>query len=535
MPSFFETLKRLADDEVVQRTVALGAIILGCQGVSWLVSTGAAKVKESPTARRHAIAAGCGMALGVLVAAVKIRREEAVAASSRPRALLQASLTAYEDKVKAGLIYPEDLGDDAGFKTLGGLKSQIEAIKELVVLPLSRPELFAHSKVASTPSGLLLYDPPGTGKTMLAKAIAKESGASFLALNTATIKDKYMGESEKLIDGLFSLARKVAPTVVFVDEVDGYLDIRQENEWAYHTAEKTKFLECWDGLNKLDHPVGVCGKRPWVLVVAATNKPWAVDPAALRRMPRQIEVPLPDATARESILRVLLQGERVSPELDYAGVASVAQGYSGSDLKEVVRTASMIPIREALKAEKERTSGPAAAGAGAESGTGNEEAHVRPINDADLLTALETIKPNGDAARQYQQQATAKGRDWSQRGQVAHTPEEVARARAFVLRVRGAAASSTTTVPPATSAASTLPSSSAPLGAASDFLKAVEDLNTLIADFRIRGGGMQHSDAHRVRVTAEDLLSRMLDLAPQVGQVDLSPYVTLVEQAFPSR
>lgn len=385
------------------------------------------KLKEDDKARQIAIAAGLGiLAVGGLTALAlssggnNSNKQKSGKAKGKNGKLGEANvdgalvLNKYEEAMRESLISPESLGEDCGFASIGGLEEQIAAIEELVILPLSRPDLFAHSKVASTPSGVLLYGPPGTGKTMLAKAIAKEASASFLALNISTIENKWFGETPKLIDALFSLARKTAPTVIFIDECDGFLGTRVDNESQHTSTMKTKLMECWDGLKTAQTDNN---NKAWVLVVAATNKPWALDPAVLRRMPRQIEVSLPDAKAREAILRVLLQGEKVSSDLDVPAVALASEGYSGSDLKEVVRAASMIPIREALRAERAaaRAVASGAGGAGASSGSSSSSsssASPRPISEEDFFAALEAVRPNGALAKEYQYKALCSGTNW---------------------------------------------------------------------------------------------------------------------------
>lgn len=177
---------------------------------------------------------------------------------------------------------------------------------------------------------------------------------------------------------------------------------------------KTKFLEMWDGLAtaraQLDAaPAGAAGaaapepRRDWVLVIGATNKPWALDPAALRRMPRQVFVGLPDAGARAAILRVLLRRERAAASIaaELPRVAEAAEGYSGSDLKELVRAAALIPIREEIQAQRRAAKAAKAAGASSAGAGGAPENATRPLVAADLLAALESVKPTGVAAAEY--------------------------------------------------------------------------------------------------------------------------------------
>jgi hypothetical protein len=141
-------------------------------------------------------------------------------AARKKRREWTGSLTPWEKQVAGDFADADELVD-CGFEFVGGNEAAKQTIRELIVWPLANPELYAHSKLASRPTGLLLYGPPGTGKTLLAKAIAKESCASFLAVNIATLMSKWHGETPKLIDAVFSLARKRGPTVMFIDEIDG--------------------------------------------------------------------------------------------------------------------------------------------------------------------------------------------------------------------------------------------------------------------------------------------------------------------------
>lgn len=241
----------------------------------------------------------------------------------------------------------------------------------MVTLPLTKPHLFKQSRLANRPTGVLLYGPPGTGKTLLAKAIAKECGASFINVNLATIMSKYVGDSEKMVQAIFSLAHKLSPCIVFVDEMDGFLSRRTEGSMDPAVTDKVKtlFMAMWDGIataSTRSAAVEGAGQaqgsqdvpQNWVLVIGATNRPHALDQAILRRMPRQIEVGLPSAAGRLKILRVLLKGENVAAEgsgpmqCDLQAVADATAQYSGSDLKELCRAAALRPIREASTAER---------------------------------------------------------------------------------------------------------------------------------------------------------------------------------------
>ncbi len=334
------------------------------------------------------------------------------ATSSALASAARMELSKYEKQILGDLVEQESLVSDFG--DIGGLDETIRTIEELVIFPLSHPHLYAHSAAAGQPTGVLLYGPPGTGKTLLAKAVAKTASAAFLNVNVAHIQSKWFGETPKLVEAVFTLARKVSPCVVFVDEIDGVLSARNDMDMQHVNTMKTKFMECWDGLttpsvsssssSSSGSGSGVQHKDPsrdWVLVIGATNKPWALDPAVLRRMPRQLYVGLPDASARSSILRVLLRGERVDPAADLERVAQATEGYSGSDLRELVRAAALIPIREEISAQRMARKGAANGSGSSGSGNGASASGPRPLSTPDLMAALQSVKPTGVAASQY--------------------------------------------------------------------------------------------------------------------------------------
>ena len=213
------------------------------------------------------------------------------------------------------------------------------------MLPLQRPELFDKGQLTKPTKGILLFGPPGTGKTMLAKAVATEAGANFINISMSSITSKWFGEGEKYVKAVFSLASKIAPSVIFVDEVDSMLG-RRENPGEHEAMRKMKneFMVNWDGLRTKD--------RERVLVLAATNRPFDLDEAVIRRLPRRLMVNLPDATNRSKILSVILSKEEISPDVDLEAIANMTDGYSGSDLKNLCVTAAHLPIREILEKEK---------------------------------------------------------------------------------------------------------------------------------------------------------------------------------------
>ncbi|KAJ7544178.1 hypothetical protein O6H91_09G120300 [Diphasiastrum complanatum] len=248
----------------------------------------------------------------------------------------------YEDIIACDVINPEDI--DVTFDSIGGLEKVKQSLHDLVILPLRRPELFAHGKLLGPQKGVLLYGPPGTGKTLLAKAIAKESQAVFINVRIATLMSKWFGDAQKLVTALFTLADKLQPAIIFIDEVDSFLGQRRVTEHEAVTNMKTEFMALWDGFTT--------DQNARVMVLAATNRPGELDEAILRRLPRAFEVGMPDASQRASILRVILKEENVEEDVDVDYVASLCDGYSGSDLTELCKEAAYLPIRDLLEHER---------------------------------------------------------------------------------------------------------------------------------------------------------------------------------------
>ncbi|XP_020579082.1 uncharacterized protein LOC110023815 [Phalaenopsis equestris] len=249
----------------------------------------------------------------------------------------------FEKRLLADVIPPSEIG--VSFDDIGALEQVKDTLKELVMLPLQRPELFNKGQLTKPCKGILLFGPPGTGKTMLAKAVATEAGANFINISMSSITSKWFGEGEKYVKAVFSLASKIAPSVIFVDEVDSMLG-RRENPGEHEAMRKMKneFMVNWDGLRTKD--------KERVIVLGATNRPFDLDEAVIRRLPRRLMVNLPDASNREKILKVILAKEDLGSEVNFEAVANMTDGYSGSDLKNLCVTAAHRPIREILEREK---------------------------------------------------------------------------------------------------------------------------------------------------------------------------------------
>jgi len=243
------------------------------------------------------------------------------------------------------------------FDDIGGLDDIIEELRESVIYPLTLPHLYSsHSSLLTAPSGVLLYGPPGCGKTMLAKALARESGACFINLHISTLTEKWYGDSNKLVAAVFSLARKLQPSIVFIDEIDAVLGQRRSGEHEASGMVKAEFMTHWDGLASSTRE----GGSQRICILGATNRIQDIDEAILRRMPKKFPVSLPNASQRRQIFELTLRDTKVDksklrngvPALDMNMLVRVSAGMSGSDIKEACRDAAMVPVREYIKEAK---------------------------------------------------------------------------------------------------------------------------------------------------------------------------------------
>ncbi|XP_014514507.1 spastin isoform X1 [Vigna radiata var. radiata] len=295
----------------------------------------------------------------------------------------------YEKRMRADVVPAKEIG--VRFEDIGALDDIKEILQDEVLLPLRRPDLF-NGGLLKPYKGILLFGPPGTGKTMLAKAIANEAGASFINVSISTITSKWFGEDEKNVRALFSLAAKVAPTIIFIDEVDSMLGQRTKSgEHEAMRKIKNEFMVHWDGL--LSKP----GKR--ILVLAATNRPYDLDEAIIRRFERRIMVGIPSAENREMILKTLLAKEKYE-NIDFKELSIMTKGYTGSDLKNLCTAAAYRPVRELLRQEriKENKKKEAAVQSSESASDAKEDKENRVI----------TLRPiNMDDMRQAKTQVTA--------------------------------------------------------------------------------------------------------------------------------
>lgn len=249
-----------------------------------------------------------------------------------------SSLTDYERMLISTVITPSEI--HVGFDDIGGLEPIVDELKESVLLPLTCPELYSqYSGLLKAPKGVLLYGPPGCGKTMLLKLLASESGANFMSIRMSTILDKWVGESNKLVDAIFSLLNKLQPCIIFLDEIDSFLRDRTSQDHEVTAMLKAEFMQLWDGL----HANGR------IMILGATNRIDDIDSAFLRRLPKRFNIGLPAYKQRVQILDLILQDVELEPDFTTLDIASHTEGYSGSDLQELARSAAFTATREFIR------------------------------------------------------------------------------------------------------------------------------------------------------------------------------------------
>ncbi|MEM0217588.1 MAG: CDC48 family AAA ATPase [Candidatus Nezhaarchaeales archaeon] len=225
------------------------------------------------------------------------------------------------------------------YDDIGGLKEAIQKIREMVELPLKHPELFKKLGI-EPPKGVLLYGPPGCGKTLLAKAVANETDAHFYAINGPEIMSKFYGESEQRLREIFEEAKKNAPSIIFIDEIDAIAPKREEVTGEVEKRVVAQLLALMDGLET----------RGNVIVIAATNRPNAIDPALRRpgRFDREIEIGVPDKQGRLEILQIHTRNMPLAEDVDLNKLAEMTHGFTGADLAALCKEAAMRALRRVL-------------------------------------------------------------------------------------------------------------------------------------------------------------------------------------------
>jgi spastin len=257
------------------------------------------------------------------------------------------------------------------FNSIAGNETAKKALQETIILPALRPEIF--TGLRAPPKGILLFGPPGCGKTLLARALAAESKCTFFNISASALTSKWQGEGEKLVKTLFNLARQLAPTIIFIDEIDSFLTERKDNENEGSRRLKTEFMLQFDGLStKFDEKL---------LVLGATNRPYDLDDAILRRFPKRIYIKLPDLAARSELLKISLKNQKTKiNEKEWYFIVSNTENYSGSDLKQLAKEAAYEPIRS-MSITTLKTVG---------------VDDVPPITGAHFISAMKRIRPSVD-------------------------------------------------------------------------------------------------------------------------------------------
>ncbi|MHA1369241.1 MAG: AAA family ATPase, partial [Promethearchaeota archaeon] len=257
---------------------------------------------------------------------------------------------------------------DVTWDDIAGLNRVKQALREAIVLPIMKPEIFKGARKPWT--GILLFGPPGCGKTLMAKAAASECQATFYSADSASLVSKWLGESEKLVKSLFELARKTSPSLIFIDEIDSLTMARGSgSEGSGERRLKTQLMQEMQGMKT--------SSKHRILILGATNIPWDLDTAFLRRFEKRIYIPLPDQESRAAIFKIHTRGVDLADDVDFDELARLTVGYSGSDISLVCREAVMIPVRELdLKGAFDE-----------------QDINIRPVKRKDFIEAIEVQKP----------------------------------------------------------------------------------------------------------------------------------------------
>ncbi|MEF8783735.1 MAG: proteasome-activating nucleotidase [Haloarculaceae archaeon] len=233
-----------------------------------------------------------------------------------------------------------DASPDVTYQDIGGIEEQIEEVRETVEMPLKNPGMFEEVGI-EPPSGVLLHGPPGTGKTMLAKAVANQTDATFIKMAGSELVHKFIGEGAKLVRDLFELARQHEPAVIFIDEIDAIAAKRTESKTSGDAEVQRTMMQLLSEMDGFED-------RGEIRIIAATNRFDMLDRAILRpgRFDRLIEVPKPNEIGREQIFRIHTRNMNVADDVDYAVLAEMAEDASGADIKAICTEAGMFAIRD---------------------------------------------------------------------------------------------------------------------------------------------------------------------------------------------
>ena len=228
---------------------------------------------------------------------------------------------------------------DVSYEDIGGLKEEVKKVREMVEIPLKRPELFDRLGI-TPPKGVLMYGPPGTGKTLLAKAVASESDAHFISINGPEIMSKYVGGSEENLRSFFEEAEENSPSIIFIDELDAIAPKREETQGEIERRTVAQLLTLMDGLKS----------RGQVVVIGATNRPDSLDPALRRpgRFDREIEIGIPDVDERKEILEIHTRSMPLLDDVDLTELAESTHGFVGADLGSLAKEAAMRVVRKII-------------------------------------------------------------------------------------------------------------------------------------------------------------------------------------------
>ncbi|XP_063386646.1 outer mitochondrial transmembrane helix translocase [Cydia fagiglandana] len=311
----------------------------------------------------------------------QLRKVSSRAGLGSKHAIQLDKLTDHEMIIASQLVVPDEI--NVNWKDIAGLDALIQELRETVILPIQKRDLFADSRLTQPPKGVLLHGPPGCGKTLIAKATAKEANMSFINLDVSLLTDKWYGETQKLAAAVFSLAVKLQPCIVFIDEIESFLRTRTQHDHEATAMMKTQFMSLWDGL--------ITDNNCTVIIMGATNRPQDLDKAIQRRMPAAFHVPMPNESQRETILKLILRDEPVAPSIDFRRLAAATEGFSGSDLHELCRQAAVYRVRDLAREEMAKDESEKSGKSEEDSDSEYHDA-IRPITMEDLRLSLTKLK-----------------------------------------------------------------------------------------------------------------------------------------------